>query len=440
MSCRQDVSFSPTQDIPIGGTIPRPSEGGTDVIPDPEEPPVGPVIRFIAKPESHFLGGQTQAEFEIILGDHPLSEMDCQINSAPISCDLGMNKLEIKGLDIGSYSISLSVIDSIGLSAKEESQWQVTRVYQSVTSHHVVQAASNKADVLFVIDNSGSMQDEQTEIGNRINRFFDKLKILDWRVGIITTDPYEIDPLTNRLNPLADGALLRFPNGSYHLKSNIAQSTAQDYFERTIFRPEIGNGHERGIYNTFRSIERSQNPINETNRRLRDFYRDNASLSVVLISDENETLLDGASRPLWAQEKSDGNELIKKVKQTWGDKKLFRFNSVIVRPGDDACIKTNEKFGYAYDQLSRATQGVVEDICANDYSGALQNIADQVLNLQKSYLLNCEPQDIDGDGQVEFEIRKEGGLQNLSFLINKNQVEFEKPLDFGSYQFKYFCL
>ncbi len=445
LSCRQEVSFSPTPDIPLDSSVPRPSEGGVDINPDPtdpdvEPPVVGPVIRLLQKPQDHYMGDKTLAEFEVIVGDHPLVNLECAVNNVPIVCQEGMNKVELKNLLVGSYNLSLFVQDSVGLMARVNSPWKVRRVYQSITNTRVIQANSNKADVLFVIDNSGSMQEEQTEIGNRINRFFEKLKILDWRVGIITTDPYEYNPVTNKLNPLSDGALLRFPNGQYHLNSNLSQTLARKYFEQTIYRPETGNGHERGLYNTYRSIERSQNPVNDTNKRLKEFYRNEASLSVVLISDEDETLLDGALNPLWSQEKSRGDELIKKVSQVWGEKKLFRFNSVIVRPGDQACIKTHEKFGYAYEQVSLATQGVVEDICASDYSGALQNIADQVLNLQKSFLLDCEPQDVDGDGQIEMEVRREGSGPIPAFIINKNQIEFARPLEYGRYNFKYFCL
>lgn len=458
----QDVAFGPTPETPRANPVNGGSSSGSTgeetpvvtppgpVAPvepvepvdpvDPVQPPVGPQVRLLKAPQDHLLGESTSVEFEVVLGQNPLKELQCVLNNNPFACDLGLNKIDFTGLSVGSYKVFVMVKDQIDLQSSVESSWKVGQSFRPVQNDQVISANNNKADVLFVIDNSASMNDEQMELGNRIQRFFEKLEPLDWRIGIITTDPYENDLISGVYNPLADGALLRFPNKEYYLTSRLSQSNAKKYFEETIFRPEIGNGHERGIHGVYRNLERLEDPTNDVNRRIRDFYRSDATFSVVLISDEDETVVNGVGAPLKDLNKSQGSELIKKVAQVWDDKKLFRFNSVIVRPGDQGCIKKDEKFGYAYSELSRLTQGVEEDICAPDYSGALQKIADQVLNLQKSFVLDCEPQDIDGDGQINFEVVRQGQGTVPAYKINKNKLEFETPPAFGRYQFRYYCL
>ena len=49
-------------------------------------------------------------------------------------------------------------------------------------------------DILFVIDNSGSMQSHQTNLANNVRLFVDKIKqfqILDYHIGVTTTSVYE---------------------------------------------------------------------------------------------------------------------------------------------------------------------------------------------------------------------------------------------------------
>ncbi|CAA0093911.1 Uncharacterised protein [Zhongshania aliphaticivorans] len=53
-----------------------------------------------------------------------------------------------------------------------------------------VESANNAADILWVIDNSGSMSEEQENLGNGIDQFFDSLNAagLDFRLAATTTD------------------------------------------------------------------------------------------------------------------------------------------------------------------------------------------------------------------------------------------------------------
>ncbi len=418
-------------------------DGGTSapVLSDKQKPPQVNITRY---PDDHILGESTRIGFEIVPGDNPISTMNCYLDKREVDCERGVSQLLFEDLQEGKHLFKVKVEDTVGLGANNQASWiiytNVADTYQRRQLQVQIESQDNRADILFVVDNSRSMYEEQMGIARRITSLFSKISGLDWRLGIITTDPYEFDPVTRAYNPLADGALLRFPNGSYQLDVSQDIVTAHDLFSRTIYRPEIGNGHERGIHNTYRAVERAINPINAVNRRLHDFFRSEASLSVILISDENETLVDKVGKPLPGQMKSRGDNLVNLVRSQWPEK-VFQFNSVIVKPDDiHNCGDTDTKVGHAYMELSQLTDGVVEDICANDYGGALDKIGAGVVNLEKSYLLDCVPMDINGDGQVDLNVVGYTTGESLSgYQLNGRVIRFDQILKTGDYEISYFC-
>ncbi len=444
---QQEVGFSEVVQNPHNVATELPEEEPVDppVIPpvDEEEvdpPPVQPpVVRVIQAPEDHFLGEQTELVFELIPGDYPITDIECSVNGEFIPCDLDSTEIPFVGFPLGDHNVKVVVTDESGLIANADEDWTIGREILQQTTDINVQIEKQKADILFVIDNSASMHEEQEEVARRISNFFNQIKKLNWRVGIITTDPYHKEPATGQVDPYADGVLLQFPNGSYHLDSSMPFGQAKQLFADTIYRPEQGNGHERGIRNTYRSIERySSNDNSVENQRLKSFYRADATLSVVVISDENETLVDGIGRPLTELDKSKGDKLVDYVKSVWGPTKKFQFNSIVVRTGDVDCIGANESYGTAYENTSRLTNGVIEDICADDYTGALSKIGSGVAGLQKVYDLACQPQDKDGDGLVDLTIQS-SGPQVPGYKLNGNKIEFDQPLEEGDFKITYYC-
>lgn len=446
LGCKQEVGFTPAESTPVVVDPGVPGSASSDdeivdddvVVPDPV-PLSPPVVHFVAKPKDHLEGGEATAVFEVVAGSRPIVSVQCFVDLGPLACDLSLPVIEISNLFKGKHKVSVVVTDEEGLTGTANSEWTIFDRFVETINSVKIEEWNDQADILFVIDNSISMEEEQKGIAKRISRFFEKIKYLDWRVGIITTDPYETNIITGQYNSLGDGALLKFPNGQYYIDSRLKLSKAKKLFSDTIFRPEQGNGHERGIHNTYRSIERAMNPTSVVNQRLAEFYRPKSAFSVVLISDENETLLNGVGKPLPDLHKSKGVNLVNYVKRVWGVKKLFQFNSVIVRPEDSSCMSDHEKFGYAYSELSKLTDGVVENICANDYSGALKNIGNGVANLQKRYTLDCVPQDIDSDGKPDLRVESTKSSKIPGYIISGDQLEFDKPLKKDFYQFKYYC-
>lgn len=280
-----------------------------------------------------------------------------------------------------------------------------------------------RTDILFVIDNSSSMLNEQKKISDRFNKFIEQIEGLDWNIAISTTD-------SRASKAWGDGKIVPFENGKYYLTSNLNKVVAQQLFGKNVRRSESGSDTEMGILATYRTIERSMNPQNTVDREITQFFRDDAALAVVVVSDEDES---GNGN------KNKGKNLIKLVEQKWGKKKVFQYNSIIAHTME--CLSgEGASMGKEYKRLSELTNGIIGDICANNYSQMLSDLGKGVADLVKVHALKCHPKDINDDGKVDIMITAKNGSDIPGFSINKNKLEFDIALNPDDYEIQYFCL
>ncbi|MCB0420513.1 MAG: VWA domain-containing protein [Bdellovibrionales bacterium] len=274
-------------------------------------------------------------------------------------------------------------------------------------------------DVLFVIDNSQSMSEEQDEMGKRFDNFLDYLSDLDWQVGITTTDPQDDEVYGDgKLVPFKESQGLRF------LDSSIPIGKAHQFFRKTIKRDEWGSSVEQGIYATYRAIERMDKDVAH-----QQFFRKDSHLSVVLVSDENESDSTFRNKP---------EELIKLVKNKWPEK-TFKFHSIVARPGDNDCDLIEHTAGKSYAKLTQLTGGILGDVCAKNYSNQLANIGEYIRNLLKRIPLDCEPVDVDHDGRVDLKVAFDSSNVNVPYKVEGRELVFSEPPPLGSHRIEYTC-
>jgi hypothetical protein len=131
------------------------------------------------------------------------------------------------------------------------------------TDQFEVQGSSNKADFLWVVDNSGSMSDEQTSVANAGTEFSSRVKNanLDFQVSVITTDSAQ-------------------PRGA-GFTSNILQ------FQTDVVAGTGGNSPETGIWFAEQSLQ-SAALGDSSNGSVTSLGvpRTGASLSIIILSDE----------------------------------------------------------------------------------------------------------------------------------------------------------
>lgn len=179
-----------------------------------------------------------------------------------------------------------------------------------------------KADILFVIDNSGSMQEEQTAMANAFSSFITEFvnKAVDYHIGIISTDSnsYSNVPITNDPNnppnpkpsgwfgnpffgyhnPFPDasstpGTLLmrnQYPASSRYLSPSSGSTTQIiDMFRNNARLGINGSGTERVIYNALQALD-----VKKLANENSSFRREDALVAIVGVTDENENISNDA--------------------------------------------------------------------------------------------------------------------------------------------------
>ncbi|MEK7357454.1 MAG: hypothetical protein AAB250_13465 [Bdellovibrionota bacterium] len=306
------------------------------------------------------------------------------------------------------------------------------------------------ADVLFVIDNSGSMSYEHDKMATKFPTFIQNLDGLNvnYRIGMITTDVAntspspsdngEPDPAKRFSTPKAangngafqSGNLLQFSGGRSFLSGT--DSDRSSAFISMVRRQETLNceasgflksscpsDDERGIY--------SANLLVEKEASAAKFFRPTAHLAVVILADEDER---GISDSRGATNSSDYTLIgIHPLDQNWDVQASFinRFKNrfpgktlsvhpIIVKPGDSGCRTTQANqipnvrgdFGYAYSDLKDAAGGTMGSICDGDYGSTLTNIASSIANQVTSLPFSCRP--INDDYDVTFDPQPAGNV------------------------------
>ena len=377
----------------------------------------GPEILF-AKYPTAIVEENTTAEIIAQVTDNlsPVTTVKCRLNDIIKSCFSGENQIKISNLPQGNYTFTVEASDDLQNVSVKSIQWQVNSLYKNLTQEILVNDY-RKIDILFVIDNSGSMEYEQKSMAQRTSQFLSLLRGLDFQIAITTTDPRNISLGDGRLVPIKRDA------GGYIIDSNQEISSAQTQLSQTLQRSEVGSGSEQGIRSVYRAIERYKN--NESN--LRSFFRDHAQFAVVLISDEDES--DNTT-------KNDPQSLINLISSTWQQQKRFSFHSIITKPGDTQCRGTyGYSYGERYKTMSELTGGLIGSVCEMDYSNQVKDIAEGIRSLLKTLTLDCPP-----SNQKSITVFKDGVALSDPFSVEGVNLRFQNELLPGKYNVNYSCL
>lgn len=380
-------------------------------------------------------GSETELIYSVTDDGSSIASVTCTMNDVSKACVAGKDiKVAISQMPSGAYQFGIEAVDALGNKSTAAVQWSVVNSTRTLTQTIDVKD-DRKVDILFVIDNSGSMQYEQRSMANRVGRMLSVLNGLDWQIAVTTTDPTAetsknktlpaTSPRTSSSNDLTDGRLIPIygSNGQYILDTTTSIDTAQYRLGMTLQRPETGSGSEQGIYTTYRFIERSQG----TNPEYRNFFRDGANFAVVIISDEDESA-NGT--------KNDPQNLVKLVSNTFKQQKVFTWHSIITKPNDSQCRSTyGATYGVRLASMSTLTGGLIGSVCEADYAKQVEGIADGIKSMNKSLGLTCEPLP-----QFPITIEKDGKPFTETYTKEGLNLKFKEILQPGQYTLQYRCL
>lgn len=243
------------------------------------------------------------------------------------------------------------------------------------------------ADILFVIDTSGSMAEEQALLQNGFPSFTSTINTysggtLDWHIAITSTD-------VDISGPGTQGALVEFnglPANTYFLTSDIDVAQANSAFQSTVNLGTGGSGDERGIAAARMTAEREFNPATSLG-----FLRPDTPLAVIVLSDEDESST-GRTAPSFSAIDDPVNFVpgIRALDTLSSGLKTISFHSIVT--STQACLDgAGSIMGSVYMELSALTNGIVGDICAlnKTYQEQLESLAVNIVNEAKTYTLPC---------------------------------------------------
>jgi len=259
------------------------------------------------------------------------------------------------------------------------------------------QGAGKKVDVLFVIDNSGSMGDEQKNIANNFKSFVSIATLWqnDYQIGVTSTDMK--NGLRGRLKNLNGDRILTKNNGAPNKFPSMAKLGTN------------GSANEQGLaaakaalslphtFDTCTTKCKTCKTDNDCPNKLfcvdaggkkacggsnRGFLRKKAGLEVVFVSDEEDSST--GSLKIYV-------DFLKNIKG-FANKGLMHAHA-IVGTGAQGC---QAQQGKRYIQAAKETGGKIASICDQSFAKTLQDIGNVAFGLSHQFFLtmNAEPSTI----------------------------------------------
>lgn len=220
------------------------------------------------------------------------------------------------------------------------------------------QAEENEVDVLWVIDNSGSMQQEQADVAANFGDFIAEVQSIgmDFHIGVVTTD---------MTNPDERGKLQGSP-----LYLTVDTENLEQSFSDLVQVGTDGSRIERGLAAALAAVR----PPLSTHDNY-GFLRDDAALLIIVVSDENDCSDAGVIGPEEPNRCVEEAELLVPVEELVADLRRVKDDpakvilSAIVFTGEaDAVGCGGAAPGTRYVEAATGLGGLIKGICDDNYA------------------------------------------------------------------------
>lgn len=256
-----------------------------------------------------------------------------------------------------------------------------------LASESFMQKAEPSLDVLFIVDNSPGMQEEQAAIGDNFQDFLSSLGKINWQVGITTTD------VSAHLLYGLQGRLLSFSNLETPQERILTPKTPdfEGAFYHTIVRPETIKPAEGYTPASFlvKPFEAFLGALEKRNSENLGFFRNESDLAVIMITNSDNSMVGNQVYP---------PDVLDEFHRTLGNTKKIRVYGIVIQVGDSVCFNTqraqsagDETYGKYISELTSMTGGIVSNICSSDYSELIQKVGNDARNFVQSFLLEHPP-------------------------------------------------
>ncbi len=290
-----------------------------------------------------------------------------------------------------------------------------------------LQSPSLSVDVLFVMDNSLSMQGPGQEHERVVAAFEDFVQGLkdnksDFHIGITTTDldqdldaggtkgklkefteDQQREACTDPPEGLSQGACMETLApyvGTRYITSDMSPEVYQAIFQQLVYHLGERSCWEKGLWAAKMALYPQSQGGNGDGWN-HGFLRDDAKLAIIFISDEDDCSDEG--NPLQGDEQSEcytHADQLRPVFEYVADYQALKLKdedvilSAIVGPLDqqaDPECGENTSAGTRYIQAVNAFEGVVGNICDSDFSGILNEMGLTAAGIRTHFVLSRTP-------------------------------------------------
>ncbi len=305
----------------------------------------------------------------------------------------------MKALKISLAIGWLGLITACGSGSTTYSLLSEGQSFQQASEHQMT-----KIDVLWVVDNSGSMATSQSNLANNFPSFINKFqeKHYDFQMGVTTTDSYLALPTWNSYynqSPRpsyygghAQAEIAWLKDGTFDSPSGFAILTPStpnlnDVFMKNAMQGINGRGDERSLQSMRTALESAHNA---------GFVRPGAFLSVILVTDEddfsNDTTTAYETYVSQLHPISNYVSFLDGLTLSSGPARRYSVNTISVN--DSSCLNSiyngAQKIGTRVGQMADATGGVKGNLCGN-FATELELISKSIVELSTQFYLNAKP-------------------------------------------------
>lgn len=292
-----------------------------------------------------------------------------------------------------------------------------------------------KIDILWVVDNSGSMDPLQQNLivnfSNFINNF--QGKGFDYKMAVTTTDSYLSGASFNNVPSLArvrDGAGSSH-TGQFFITPYIPSIVST--FMTNATQGSSGSGDERAFQSM---LETLKSPLNS------DFRRSDSFFAVIILSDEDD--FTDYSRPelSWVRggvaDHSYTNPglvtvdsvvtQLDQITNSTSTNRRYNVSSIAVL--DEACRQQHLPqssvtiVGQRYMDLANRTGGVTGSICDSSYSSSLNFIQQRIVELSTQFPLNGDPNPSTIVVVVDGAVVPQDATNGWTYMADANAIAF----------------
>ena len=264
------------------------------------------------------------------------------------------------------------------------------------------QGAGKKVDVLFVIDNSGSMGEEQTNLSDNFNTFVQIATLWqnDYHLGVVTTD-MDAGKDTGKLREAGGTRVITnmTPNGTNLFKSMAKVGTNGASEEQGLAAAEaaltLPNVYDSGKACSTDAdckgdgfcVASPDGGAKACGGHNRGFLRKQAGLEIVFVSDEEDSspaALKYYANFFWSLKGA-------------ANKGLFHAHAIVGLSNSGSSGGCDAQKGNRYITIANDSGGKTASICDKSFSSTLQNIGEVAFGLSHQFFLTmtAEPSTIE---------------------------------------------